>query len=870
MTVVYPNGLQRQPIALNLRLGDGAILVILLALLSPATSVGLAPWIETAAHPVADESHLFGNLDPASDRNQGPEVQTAEVDSSHNDGHIACALTVIESDCLGLVQAYSDPPGLSNESWLRLPQFLQPNATGAGWYLPFAYDPALGYSVLYDCLDTCGIPQTWIFCNETWSRLNLSTQPAPGLWSMAYDEFDGYLLMYGSAAGSGLPETWEFSGGRWVNETSNVSSPEPTGGTITYDGFDREIILYGGGNSTTNQLSNATWEYRNSSWREVNTSGPTPDPSAATTESLVYDPAAQSVVFFAGTSNITYLYRSGVWREVNSPLPISSGVAGGSLVYDSLSQLVLFFGGVTYQNFTYTYYNELWGFNGTAWAALHPTTSPPANDYTSLTYDSGNGRVVEWGGTQVNQTWIWGAANLSFDSTPADGGSIHFGNQTYNGSTSAWLPFGDYTGAADPDPGHYLSNLTMSGDLSESSGTYVLTGNASLTATFGIDPAVTLESRPWECGVDFNGTNYTDGSAPIARPGTYALSAPACPNVVFAGWNVTGNASVSNRSDPDTTLTITGPSTVVAEFLVSFGIYVSPTNGGEVWVNGSMVPSGTLLDWVGGNYSLRVQASPGWRFGGYTPAGGVSVSGGLLELEYSGGLLVNFLPYPTIAFATNLANCSTVVFNNTTYAASTSTPVDLGNYAVSAPACSGGLFQRWNATGEVNVSVFTAANATVEVTGNGTLEAEYEPAAWVLLDVDPSSAAGSVRWDGNPIVAGAEFETPLGLHQLTPVPAAGWKFRWWNYTGGVSVATDTVNLTWNGTITAVFGQPVASPNGTTGSGPGFTWFEGGLLASGVLAATAVALLWRRRAARRPSGGGTEPSTSDLEHGTPEN
>jgi len=783
----------------------------------------------------------------------GADPASAYVSSPTSNGRdvvpTCFSSTRADSGCAvnsGSASGQIDP---SSEGWFQPAETVSPNTISVNVNLPFAYDPSMGFSVLYDCTLVSCSPETWSFNASGWTPVNTTTSPGPGVWSMTYDAGDGYVLLYGGKGGY----TWEFSGGQWTNITGPTGPFLYEGAAISYDPHDGYCLLYGGADGA--EMPNSSWIFKAGSWSMINISGDGPGIGSVFPQSIVYDPQLQSLVFFDGGSNYTYLYQAGVWTAVYAPPPVPGGIDWGSLSYDPLSGRVLYFGGYTENNSTYTtvYHNELWAFNGTSWVDVAEAARPPATAFSEFTYDSSLGWLIATGGTVDNETWIWGAGNVSFEPTPMGGGSIDFGGTLQASSGSAWEPFGIYTIRAEAATGYRLTGLNISGNLTLSSGVYDLTGNATVDASFAPYPRLNIESRPAGCPVSFNGTTYENNSSVFFLPGTFSLTAPACGDLTFGWWSVVGNGSVAVRSDNVTTLALRGSATIEANWLASIVVYVNPSGAGSVEVNGSIVNVSQALEWIAGNYTLSVQASPGWRFGSYTTEGGVVVLPDEVEVSAPGWLLVNFTAYPSIASNTSLSRCEGFELNGTLVSRGQSTAFLLGTYNISAPVCSDALFDRWNGSADAIVADPYAVSSTVTVTGNGSLDAIYESAAWVSFAVSPTSASGTIIWNGQTEPSGANQEVPLGNYSVRATTAQGWTFAHWIVTGGVVVNGSTATVESNGTLNASFTPAQTQPPPATGSGPatvlGLTTSEWGLigiLIAAIAVVATVVTLRRRR------------------------
>lgn len=94
------------------------------------------------------------------------------------------------------------------------------------------------------------------------------------------------------------------------------------------------------------------------------------------------------------------------WRELH---PTTSPPARDltAMVYDQARGRMVMFGGRTAN---YTFLNDTWEFNGTAWIQRLPANSPSARTSHTMAYDSVRQRVVLFGGFDGGwpaDTWEW-------------------------------------------------------------------------------------------------------------------------------------------------------------------------------------------------------------------------------------------------------------------------------------------------------------------------------------------------------------------------------------------------------------------------------------------------------------------------------
>jgi len=484
----------------------------------------------------------------------------------------------------------------SSEGWAQLhPDHSPP--VNASEYDHAVYDPADDATVLLQSSYACGAckaPSTWVFHSGNWSLDQSSPPPGPrALPTLVYDAGDGYVMLYG---GQTWNSTWKFSGGNWTNITHGAAPNPMEGVAMAYDSLDKYVLLFGGINTTGSGIPNETWAFAGGNWTRIGTQGQAPpDYGDYYTNPMVYDAALDSVLLFENT-NWTYLYQAGTWQAVYAPIPLSLEAAGGTLTYDALSGEAIYQGG--YEGGIDT--NQTWAFNGTRWTPLHSFEAPPAALYPALVPDSGDSAVLFFGGGSYggggnNQTWIFGAGNVSFVAVPGDGGNFSVGGISYPGGRSSWVPFGIYKPKLLPSPGFHGHNISVSGNFTPYNGSYRLTGNATVVGRFVAFPRVSLATLPANCEVNFNNTLYPSGSSAPFVPGSYSLIAPDCPHLVFKNWLLGENASVLNVYDNRTTVTLSGPSTLTAEFLATVTFEVNPSFSGTIFVATQLsgAPEGT-------------------------------------------------------------------------------------------------------------------------------------------------------------------------------------------------------------------------------------------------------------------------------------
>jgi hypothetical protein len=321
-----------------------------------------------------------------------------------------------------------------------------------------------------------------------------------------------------------------------------------------------------------------------------------------------------------------------------------------------------------------------------------------------------------------------------------------------------------------------------------------------------------------------------------------------------------------NATNSTTRISLTGPATVVAHFLVDLEFYVEPPGAGGILVNATRVPLGALALYPTGTYAIEALGAPGWRLSSLATSGsGVEIVDGLLSANTSGWIAADFTAYPSLVISTSDPACGPVSFANISEPNGTLVGTDLGSFPIAAPSCTDGLFEKWQTSGGVNVSAPTRPTTTITVTGNGTLEALFLRTAWIQVEVEPSAAAGYINWNGSRFDNGSLAAQPLGRYPIEAVAAPGWAFVRWQTAGGVAEEASLAVLSSNGTLIAEFENTTTMPptkgGGGAGAYLGLTSDEWVIAVGGGIAAVAiVAALLRRRG--RPRPGEEAPGEAD--------
>lgn len=226
----------------------------------------------------------------------------------------------------------NDTWALVDGRWSNITQNLSisPPATDSS-LAQMAYDPGLGKIILLEIparYSSTGVSEfykgpalTWSFSNGTWANITAgSASPPPGTieTSLAYDSQDGYLVAFGGLVpASGLndssPGTWIFGSAGWAQRTTLSPTPSPRyGAVLAEDPQVGGLVLFGGmanASGGTNLSSpepvTDTWEFHAGNWSNLTGSVGSLAPPEGLAGALVWDPAAQYLVYLSTGASFT-------------------------------------------------------------------------------------------------------------------------------------------------------------------------------------------------------------------------------------------------------------------------------------------------------------------------------------------------------------------------------------------------------------------------------------------------------------------------------------------------------------------------------------------------------------------------------------
>jgi Galactose oxidase, central domain len=280
-----------------------------------------------------------------------------------------------------------------------------------------AYDAKDKYVVLFGGNGSGHLlNDTWKFSGGSWSLLHLTRAPPAGTYLyMTYDAKDGYVVLNDNSL------TWTFTGGAWTGLSPHHFPSERVGATMTFDAKDGYVLFFGGYNQS-GYLTD-TWKFVAGAWSKIATTSTPPGRAYA---GMTYDMADGYVVLFGGCHTTppcssgnflgdTWTYSGGTWTQIH-PTTHPAARGGFMMTYDSGTGSVILFGGC---NSTYCTapFSDTWSFVGGQWSLVTVTHHPSPRLFAVGAYDVKSNYLVLFGGenhtTAYNDTWEYTAGSWS-------------------------------------------------------------------------------------------------------------------------------------------------------------------------------------------------------------------------------------------------------------------------------------------------------------------------------------------------------------------------------------------------------------------------------------------------------------------------
>lgn len=736
------------------------------------------------------------------------------------------------------------------------------NASLGNWYnaTPATPPPYYGGPMVNDVSEggiilTTGAA-TWLFRNDTWQLLSTPVHP-PNLFfeSAAYDYKDGYVVLFGGFTGAYdyLDTTWIFRNGTWLDITSwSATRPSPRGNAaFAYDSSLGRVILYGGSNETSTY--NDTWSFQAGNWTLLHPHGG-PTLGAVSSYPFGESDGPDGVLLLCGGGSHpgcgTWILSGNNWTEQGGARQPAFGYPQGSMDYGPWYHSIFFLATNGWS------YDQLWIFRNGNWSELSPAVTPPSppGGY-EMAYDSSTGYFVALISSEktvppIVLTWIFGAAAVVLNPSPAHNGTISTGNQTVSTPTAIELGLGTYAVAELPEPWAKFGAWSASGEvsinpISDTLANFTVLGNGTITVTYRPDPNLLLLSNSPDCGqILLGGTPYSNGTTVRYLGGTYPLSPKSCsPALQFGWWRDSGGLSVANASSANTSLRVSSNGTLTAVFVASITLRIVPASAGRVTLGGINYSSGAVAVLPAGIYALQPAPHPWAVFRSWESTYGLSIRNGTINVSLGGYLTATYGPLPLVEVGVEPTVCGPVALGGTNVSDGNVVGLPLGSTeTLAAPSCTtrAEVFHRWVVRGNLTVGNATDRNTTLAGTGNGTVAAVYTPGYVVYWDVVPAGA-GTILVNGTgtsatvgELLAGGNYSLDFATRNGSKGPSITWSTTG----GGLVVFGAALEVRGGGTVFATVAAENGTPQGRTPGPSNLTseveWVVFGIGAAAVL------------------------------------
>jgi hypothetical protein len=305
------------------------------------------------------------------------------------------------------------------------------------------------------------LSDTWLYTSGNWLAISDTTRPGPrSLFTFTTDPINNTIWMLGGVdALNTFSDFWRYDNGTWTEiladnvpvgcvtpnaafdtdrsklvvvcaDSSNMAEWDGTAwktisglktlppfhrfSSMAYDETLKKTVLFGGFDGS-NYLD-TTWLWDGTAWTQQKKS-PAPARSLA---SMWYDPVLKKTVIYGGIGRLTstdrvtryddmWTFDGNGWTQLKPASGTPGMRYGAQTAIDPRSNHVLLFGGLrvdttppvppsTTPTQVQVYANDMWDWDGSAWAQVHPATVPPARENGRIAFDPTRNEMVMFGG----------------------------------------------------------------------------------------------------------------------------------------------------------------------------------------------------------------------------------------------------------------------------------------------------------------------------------------------------------------------------------------------------------------------------------------------------------------------------------------
>jgi hypothetical protein len=278
------------------------------------------------------------------------------------------------------------------------------------------------------------------------------------------------------------------------------------------------------------------------------------------------------------------------------------------------------------------------GYNFSSWQTTGGglSVAVPTSASTTCTV-SGNGtlRMVQTVAPPTEYT-------ITFDTNPANTGSVTFAAVTYSDGNTVNKAANTYAITANPAGGYNFASWQTTGSLlvaapGSASTTCTVSGAGTLsmvqTAIPPTEYTITFDTVPAATGtITFAAVTYSDGNTVNKAANTYAITANPAGGYYFQQWQTTGSLSVAAPGSASTTCTVSGAGTLrmvqtqtpPAEYTVTFD--TDPEATGSITFAAVTYSDGNTVNKAAATYAITAHPGSGYYFDGWQTTGSLSVT----------------------------------------------------------------------------------------------------------------------------------------------------------------------------------------------------------------------------------------------------
>jgi len=392
---------------------------------------------------------------------------------------------------------------------------------------------------------------------------------------------------------------------------------------------------------------------------------------------------------------------------------------------------------------------------------------------------------------------------LSFSTTPAACGGVELGGAGYtNGQSIAASP-GNYTISPAPCANWGFSNFTTYGSLTLTGFNLSVSGPGTVTENNYELTEIHIVTVPAGCGgVLLGNVSYRGGATVVSSNGSaYTISGFSCPQHYLQALTASGNLTLEG-----TLLTVSGSGTLTVASQagtpsVFVGFLTNPQRCGAIDFDGVSYSDGGFASVPPGS-EVSIAAIPCTNYGfvGWSPSGGIQISGSTLWANSSGSVTAVFGPLVSLYINMDPANCGLLRIAGQEYTNGSAATLIAGvAYPVITETCPHYEVSAYESSSGANIT-----NGTLMMASSATLVVLQTPTPYPVQLTIVGPGCGTVAFGPYTYSTDQMIHPIAGNYSLIPRPCSTSLFAGWNSSGNVSVSGSTLTVNGSGALVATF------------------------------------------------------------------